>query len=158
MAGAGTSARRGRTVLKILVTVKRVEDYESKIKVKPDSSWIVTEGVNYRANPFDEIGVEEGLRLRDSNAPSEGGGVSIGRGGDPARVGQGRGPGNFGEPRRLPGQRSRRPPPPESDRQGEARRCPDGQAGRRRRRQRHRPAPRGIPRVGPGDLRFQEGV
>ena len=64
--------------MKILVTVKRVEDYESKIKVKPDNSWIVTEGVNYRANPFDEIAVEESLRLRDANAPSEVVAVSIG--------------------------------------------------------------------------------
>jgi len=40
--------------LKILVTVKRVEDYESKITVRPDNTWIVTEGVKYRANPFDE--------------------------------------------------------------------------------------------------------
>ncbi len=66
--------------MKILVTVKRVEDYESKIKVKPDNTWIVTEGVNYRANPFDEIAVEEGLRLRDANAPSEVVAVSIGSG------------------------------------------------------------------------------
>ena len=64
--------------MKILVTVKRVEDYESKIKVKSDNSWIVTEGVNYRANPFDEIAVEEALRLRDANAPSEVIAVSIG--------------------------------------------------------------------------------
>lgn len=64
--------------MKILVTVKRVEDYESKIKVKPDNTWIVTEGVNYRANPFDEIAVEEALRLRDSNAPSEVVAISIG--------------------------------------------------------------------------------
>jgi len=66
--------------VKILVTIKRVEDYESKIKVKPDNSWIVTDGVNYRANPFDEIAVEEALRLRDSNAPSEVIAVSIGSG------------------------------------------------------------------------------
>jgi electron transfer flavoprotein beta subunit len=64
--------------VKILVTVKRVEDYESKIKVKPDQTWIVTEGVNYRANPFDEIAVEEALRLRDANMPSEVIAVSIG--------------------------------------------------------------------------------
>ena len=64
--------------MKILVTIKRVEDYESKIKVKPDNSWIVTEGVNYRANPFDEIAVEEALRLRDSNMPSEVVVVSVG--------------------------------------------------------------------------------
>ena len=64
--------------MKILVTIKRVEDYESKIKVKPDNSWIVTDGVNYRANPFDEIAVEEALRLRDANMPSEVVVVSIG--------------------------------------------------------------------------------
>ena len=64
--------------MKILVTIKRVEDYESKIKVKPDNSWIVTDGVNYRANPFDEIAVEEGLRLRDSlnSASASGSGIA----------------------------------------------------------------------------------
>jgi electron transfer flavoprotein beta subunit len=51
--------------LKILVTAKRVEDPESKIKVKPDGSGIVTEGVNYKINPFDEIAVEEALRLKE---------------------------------------------------------------------------------------------
>ena len=49
--------------MKILVTAKRVEDPESKIKVKPDGSGIVPEGLKYKINPFDEIGVEEGLRL-----------------------------------------------------------------------------------------------
>jgi electron transfer flavoprotein beta subunit len=53
--------------LKILVTAKRVEDPESKIKVKPDGSGIVTEGVNYKMNPFDEIAVEEALRLREKH-------------------------------------------------------------------------------------------
>ncbi len=53
--------------LKILVTAKRVEDYESKIRVKPDGSGIVTEGVNYKMNPFDEIAVEEGLRLKEKH-------------------------------------------------------------------------------------------
>jgi electron transfer flavoprotein beta subunit len=50
--------------VKILVTIKRVEDYESKLKVKPDGSWIATEGVNYKANPFDDIAIEEALRLK----------------------------------------------------------------------------------------------
>jgi electron transfer flavoprotein beta subunit len=59
--------------LKILVTVKRVEDPESKIKVKPDGSGIVTEGVNYKMNPFDEIAVEEALRLKEKH----GGDVTI---------------------------------------------------------------------------------
>ncbi len=53
--------------MKILVTVKRVEDPEAKIKVKPDGTGIVTEGVNYKVNPFDEIAVEEALRLREAH-------------------------------------------------------------------------------------------
>jgi electron transfer flavoprotein beta subunit len=53
--------------LKLLVTVKRVEDPESRILVKPDGAGIVTEGVGYKMNPFDEIGVEEALRLREAH-------------------------------------------------------------------------------------------
>ena len=53
--------------LKILVTAKRVEDPESKIKVRPDGGGIVTEGVNYKMNPFDEIAVEEALRLKEKH-------------------------------------------------------------------------------------------
>ena len=53
--------------LKILVTAKRVEDPESKIAVKPDGSGIVTDGVNYKMNPFDEIAVEEALRLKEKH-------------------------------------------------------------------------------------------
>lgn len=49
--------------LKILVTAKRVEDSESKIKVNPQGTGIVPEGLKYKINPFDEIGVEEALRL-----------------------------------------------------------------------------------------------
>jgi len=53
--------------LKLLVAAKRVEDPESKIKVKPDGTGIVTEGVNYKLNPFDEIAVEEALRLKEKH-------------------------------------------------------------------------------------------
>jgi electron transfer flavoprotein beta subunit len=53
--------------LKIIVTAKRVEDPESKIRVKPDGSGIITDGVNYKVNPFDEIAVEEALRLREKH-------------------------------------------------------------------------------------------
>jgi electron transfer flavoprotein beta subunit len=49
--------------MKILVTAKRVEDPESKIKVKPDGTGIALEGLKYKINPFDEIAVEEALRL-----------------------------------------------------------------------------------------------
>jgi electron transfer flavoprotein beta subunit len=51
--------------VKILCTVKRVEDPEQKIKVKPDGSGIVLEGMNFKPNPFDEIAVEEALRLKE---------------------------------------------------------------------------------------------
>lgn len=53
--------------MKILVTVKRVEDWEIKIKVKPDGSWIETDQMKYVVNPFDEIAVEEALRLREAH-------------------------------------------------------------------------------------------
>jgi electron transfer flavoprotein beta subunit len=53
--------------LKMLVTAKRVEDPESKIRVKPDGTGIVTDGVNYKVNPFDEIAVEEALRLKEKH-------------------------------------------------------------------------------------------
>jgi electron transfer flavoprotein beta subunit len=53
--------------VKILVTVKRVEDWEVKIKVKSDGSGIETDQMKYVVNPFDEIAVEEALRLRDKH-------------------------------------------------------------------------------------------
>jgi len=53
--------------VKFLVTVKRVTDYEAKIKLKADKSGIVTEGVNMIVNPFDEIGVEEALRQKEKH-------------------------------------------------------------------------------------------
>jgi electron transfer flavoprotein beta subunit len=53
--------------MKYLVTVKRVTDYEAKIKLKADKSGIVTDGVNMIMNPFDEIAVEEALRQKEKN-------------------------------------------------------------------------------------------
>ena len=53
--------------MKLLVTVKRVEDPEMKVKVKPDGSGIETDQMKYAMNPFDEIAVEEALRLRDKH-------------------------------------------------------------------------------------------
>jgi len=67
--------------LKILVTAKRVEDPESRIRVRPDGTGIVTEGVNYRMNPFDEIAVEEALRLREKHGGEV---LAVGIGGEPA--------------------------------------------------------------------------
>lgn len=49
--------------MKILVTIKRVTDYERKVKISPDGASLVTEGMSFVPNPFDEIAVEEALRL-----------------------------------------------------------------------------------------------
>lgn len=49
--------------MKILVTVKRVTDYERKVKIAPDGASLVTEGMGFVLNPFDEIAVEEAIRL-----------------------------------------------------------------------------------------------
>jgi electron transfer flavoprotein beta subunit len=50
--------------VKIIVTVKRVEDPEIKIMIKPDGSGIVSDAMKYVINPFDEIAVEEALRVK----------------------------------------------------------------------------------------------
>jgi electron transfer flavoprotein beta subunit len=52
--------------MKIFVLVKRVEDPEIKIKVRGDGKGIETDGMKYVVNPFDEIAVEEALRIRDA--------------------------------------------------------------------------------------------
>jgi len=50
---------------RVLVGVKRVIDYAVKIRVKPDKSGVVTDGVKHSMNPFDEIAVEEAIRLKE---------------------------------------------------------------------------------------------
>jgi electron transfer flavoprotein beta subunit len=50
--------------MKFLVTIKRVTDYERKVKIAPGGTGLVTEGMNFVPNPFDEIAVEEALRLQ----------------------------------------------------------------------------------------------
>jgi electron transfer flavoprotein beta subunit len=57
--------------VKILVTVKRVPDPNATIKVKPDGSGIVTDNLKYVINPFDEIAIEEALRIKDKGGGAE---------------------------------------------------------------------------------------
>ena len=64
--------------MKILVAVKRVIDPYVKIRVKTDNSGVETQNVKMSMNPFDEIAVEEALRLRENNQASEVVAVSIG--------------------------------------------------------------------------------
>jgi electron transfer flavoprotein beta subunit len=64
--------------VKILVTVKRVPDPETVIKIGPDQKGISTENVKWVINPFDEIAIEEALRLKEKVSGTEVVLVSIG--------------------------------------------------------------------------------
>jgi electron transfer flavoprotein beta subunit len=57
--------------MKILVSVKRVVDYNVRIRVKADGSGVETAGVKMSINPFDEIAVEEAVRLKEKGVASE---------------------------------------------------------------------------------------
>jgi electron transfer flavoprotein beta subunit len=78
-ASAGEIATHGkRETMKILVPVKRVVDYNVKIRVKPDGSGVELANVKMSMNPFDEIAVEEALRQKEAGKASEVIVVSIG--------------------------------------------------------------------------------
>ncbi len=64
--------------MKILVPVKRVVDYNVKVRVKPDGTGVDLANVKMSMNPFDEIAVEEALRLREAGTAEEVIAVSIG--------------------------------------------------------------------------------
>ncbi len=58
---------------KILVGIKRVVDYNVRVRVKPDGSGVMLDGVKMSINPFDEIALEEALRIKERG----GGGVEV---------------------------------------------------------------------------------
>ena len=64
--------------MKVLTPVKRVVDYNVKIRVKPDGSGVDVANLKMSMNPFDEIAVEEALRLKQAGKASEVVAVSIG--------------------------------------------------------------------------------
>ena len=64
--------------MKILVPVKRVVDYNVKIRVKPDGTGVELANVKMSMNPFDEIAVEEAIRLKEGGKAAEIVAVSIG--------------------------------------------------------------------------------
>ena len=64
--------------MKVIVAVKRVIDYNVKIRVKSDNSGVETANVKMSMNPFDEIAVEEGVRLREAGIASNLIAVSMG--------------------------------------------------------------------------------
>ncbi len=57
--------------MKILVPVKRVVDYNVKVRIKPDGSGVDIANVKMSMNPFDEIAIEEALRLREKGIATE---------------------------------------------------------------------------------------
>ena len=63
---------------KILVGLKRVIDYNVRVRVRPDGSGVVTDGVKLSANPFDEIALEEAIRIRERGEADEVVVISIG--------------------------------------------------------------------------------
>ena len=57
--------------MKVLVAIKRVVDFNVKVRVKADGSGVETANVKMSMNPFDEIAVEEGVRLKEAGAATE---------------------------------------------------------------------------------------
>ncbi|KAJ8289564.1 hypothetical protein GJAV_G00002730 [Gymnothorax javanicus] len=68
----------GENMARVLVGVKRVIDYAVKIRVKPDNSGVVTDGVKHSMNPFCEIAVEEAVKLKEKKIIKEVVAVSCG--------------------------------------------------------------------------------
>ena len=64
--------------MRVLVAVKRVVDYNVKDRVKADNSGVETANVKFSMNPFDEIAVEEAVRLKEAGVASEVVAVSVG--------------------------------------------------------------------------------
>ena len=65
-------------MLKVMVCIKRVVDYNVRVRVKPDGQGVATEGLKMSINPFDEIALEEALRLKERGLAGEVLAVSIG--------------------------------------------------------------------------------
>ena len=64
--------------MKVLVAVKRVVDYNVKIRVKPDGSGVDLANVKMSMNPFDEIAVEQAIRMKEAGTATEIVAVSVG--------------------------------------------------------------------------------
>ena len=58
-------------MLKVLVAIKRVVDYNVRVRVKPDGSGVAVEGLKMSINPFDEIAIEEALKLKERGQAAE---------------------------------------------------------------------------------------
>ena len=160
---AETARHLGEHAMKILVPVKRVIDYNVKVRVKADGSGVDLANVKMSMNPFDEIAVEEAIRLKEKGVAEE-----IDRrldrreagAGDAAhRPRHGRRPGDPGGGRRGRADRhraARRGEDPQGrHRRRAARPRHRRQAGDRQRHERHRPDAGRAARLAAGDLRLR---
>src|SRR5256885_14441632 len=75
---SGNSGRGGNQPMKVLVAVKRVIDYNVKPRVKMDGTGVDLANVKMSMNPFDEIAIEEAIRLKEKGIATEIIAVSIG--------------------------------------------------------------------------------
>jgi electron transfer flavoprotein beta subunit len=66
-----TSTNSGAPARRILVAIKRVVDYNVRIRVKPDGSGVALDGVKLSINPFDAIAIEEALRIKERGQADE---------------------------------------------------------------------------------------
>ena len=67
----GSAAKKAPRPMKLLVPVKRVVDYNVKVRVKADNTGVETANVKMSMNPFDEIAVEEAVRLKEKGIATE---------------------------------------------------------------------------------------
>ena len=129
--------------MKVLVPVKRVVDYNVKVRVKSDGSGVDIANVKMSMNPFDEIAVEEAVRLKEKGVVTEVIAVSCGVHAVPGDAAHGDGdrrrPRDPGRDRRRAAAARRRQAAEGAGRQGAARPRHPRQAGHRRRLQPDRP-------------------
>ncbi len=147
--------------MKVLVPVKRVVDYNVKIRVKADGSGVELANVKMSMNPFDEIAVEEAIRLKEAGKATEIVAVSIGpqQAAETIRTALAMGADRgilvkADADRRAAGGRQN----PQRHRRGrKARPGHPRQAGDRRRLQPDRPDAGGAARLAAGHLRLEAG-
>ena len=145
--------------MKILVPVKRVVDYNVKIRVKADGSGVELANVKMSMNPFDEIAVEEAMRLKEAGTADE---VdrrfdrpAAGTGNDPHRARHGRRSRHSGQDRRSGRTAGGCQDPQGHRRGGTARPRHSRQAGDRRRLQPDRPDAGRAARLVTGNVRHR---
>ena len=146
---------------KIMVCIKRVVDYNVRIRVKPDGSGVMLDGVKMSVNPFDEIALEEALRIKERGTNIEVVAVSIGVADTQQQLrtalGDGRRPRDLGADRWPRGAAHRRSDLPRAGEEGKSGFDLPGQAGHRRRRQSNRPDAGRDLGAAAGDLRLEGG-